>query len=347
MSTPQKKQDLWAAYQSLPPKLRFVVQACALVGEPAQEATLVSCLFPPPTSQSWPTATEKNLLAALTELAEKNLLKNGCTCRKEILELVAHDARKYPYFPALATAIKLAWPTPTPEENPAPEFLWRRALRDLRLSLLTTDETGYNHNLLRLLELQEEFPDRFPENPLLTLCGNPFDPPWFAGLPLHVELYALHQIFLDGLLHLAEITLPLEYLEDKRFLKSLPAKNREPFSYLLTSHLLIRGQTRAASAWLSTSQQQGVPLGVRGWQQFLAGETPLAIRCYEEDLAKIRKANQNEQAYFTGVEGLFFLMALLKNGDYTTHQQVRDIIRNIEEIQPHNLFLPVYTLLMA
>ncbi len=347
MSPPQKKQDLWAAYQSLPPKLRFVVQACALTGEPTQEATLVSCLFPPPTSQSWPTATEKNLLAALTELAEKNLLKNGCTCRKEILELVAHDARKHPYFPALATAIKLAWPTPPPEETRAPEFLWRRALRNLRLSLLTTDETGYNHNLLRLLELQEEFPDRFPENPLLTLCGNPFDPPWFAGLPLHVQLYALHQIFLDGLLHLAEITLPLEYLQDKRFLKSLPAKNREPFSYLLTSHLLIRGQTRAASSWLSTSQQQGVPLGVRGWQQFLAGETPLAILYYEEDLTKIRKANQNEQAYFTGIEGLFFLMALLKNGDYTTHQQVRDIIRNIEEIQPHNLFLPTYTLLLA
>ncbi|MCX5864227.1 MAG: DEAD/DEAH box helicase, partial [Deltaproteobacteria bacterium] len=348
MSTPQKKHErLWGAYQSLPRKSRFALQACALAGEPVREAALISCLFPPAATQVWPTAREENLLVALTELAEKNLLHNDCTCREEILEIVAHDARRQAYFPALAAAIKQAWPNPAPEENPEPDSLWRRSLRDLRLSLLAADETGYNHNLLCLLELQEEFPDRFPENPLLTLCNKPFDPLWFAGLPLHVQLYALHQIFLDGLLLLTEITLPLEYLQTKRFLKGLPAKNREPFSYLLTSHLLIRGQTEAAAAWLSSSQQQGAPLGVPGWQRFLAGETTAAILCYEEDLAKIKKANQNEQAYFTGVEGLFFLMALLKNGDYTTHQQVRDIVKNIEDIQPHNLFLPAYTLLLA
>ena len=346
MSTPHKNHGYWTAYQSLPPKLRFTLQACALTGEPVQETALIGCLFPPPLNRTWPTATQKNLLAALTELTEKNLLKNDCACRKEILEIVAHDARRQPYFPALDAAIKQAWPNPAPEDTD-PDSLWRRTLRDLRLSLLAADETGYNHNLLRLLDLQEKFPDRFPENPLLTLCNKPFDPPWFAGLPLHVQLYALHQIFLDGLLHLTEISLPLEYLQDKRFLKGLPAKNREPFSYLLTSHLLIRGQTRGASAWLRTNQQQGVPLGVQGWQRFLAGETTSAILCYEEDLAKIRKANQNQQAYFTGIEGLFFLMALLKNGDYTTHQQVRDIVQDIEEIQPHNLFLPAYMLLLA
>ena len=348
MSSSQKKHGLWTEYKSLPPKTRFVLQACAMTGEPVREADLIACLFPPPAAgQAWPTATEKNLLAALAELTEKNLLKNGCACRTEILELVAHDARKQPYSPALAGAIKQAWPRQATGEDPEPESLWRRTLRDLRLSLLAADETGYNHDLLRLLELQEEFPDRFPENPLLTLCNRPFDPPWFAGLPLHVQLYALHQIFLEGLLLLTEIILPLEYLQNKRFFKGLPAKNREAFSYLLTSHLLIRGQTQAASAWLSGSRQPRAPLGVRGWQQFLAGETTSAVHHYEEDLAKIKKANQNEQAYFTGIEGLFYLMALLRSGDYTTHQQVRDIVQNIEEIQPHNLFLPAYTLLLA
>ncbi|MFA6284204.1 MAG: hypothetical protein WC633_08695, partial [Desulfurivibrionaceae bacterium] len=318
-----------------------------MAGEPVREAALISCLFPPAASQVWPTATEKKLLAALAELTKKNLLEDGCLCRREILEPVAHDARQQPYFQALAGAIKQAWPTLPPEETPEPDCLWRRSLRDLRLALLAGDETGYNHNLLRLLELQDTFPGHFPENPLVTLCGAPFDPPWFAGLPLHVQLYALHQIFLDGLLQLTEITLPLEYLQDKRFLKSLPAKNREPFSYLLTSHLLIQGQTQAASAWLAGSQQQGPPLGVLGWLRFLAGETASAIHCYEDDLAKIRKANQNDRAYFTGVEGLFYLMALLKSGEYTTHQQIRNIIQNIEEIQPHNLFLPAYTLLLS
>jgi len=349
MSTPQKKHErLWDAYQSLPRKSRFALQACALAGEPIREATLISCLFPPAATQVWPTAKEENLRIALAELAEKNLLQDGCACcREEILEIVAHDARRQPYFSALAATIKQAWPIPTPEENPAPESLWLRSLRNLRLSLLASDDTGYNHNLLRLLELQEEFPDRFPENPLVSLCNTPFDPPWFGELPLHVQLYALHQIFLGGLLLLTEITPPLEYLQDKRFLKGLPAKNREPFSYLLTSHLLIRGQTQAVSAWLTDRQQQGAPLGVLGWQRFLAGETTSAILCYEEDLAKIRQANQNRQAYFTGVEGLFYLMALLKNGDYTTHQQLRDIVQDIEDIQPHNPFLPAYALLLA
>ena len=347
MSIPQKKQGPWAAYQSLPPHPRFALQACALTGEPVREAALLSCLFAPASRPAWPTPTEESFLAALAVLTEKNLLENGCACRKEILETVAHDARRQPYFTALAAAVKQAWPAPAPEETPDPDCLWSRSLRDLRLALLAEDETGYNHNLLRLLELQEEFAGRFPENPLVTLCGNPFDPPWFAGLPLHVQLYALHQIFLGGLLHLTEITLPLEYLQDKHFLKALPAKNREPFSYLLTSHLLIRGQTRAVSAWLAGNPQQTPPLGVLGWLRFLAGETTAAIHCYGEDLAKIKKVNQNTQAYFTGVEGLFFLMALLKNGDYTAHQQIRNIIQDIEEVQPHNPFLPAYTLLLA
>jgi len=349
ISYPKKRDDLWAAYQSLPPKFRFAMQAFALIGEPAQEDALVSALFRPAIIiPAWPTATKEHLLAAISELTEKNLLKNSCACREEILELVAHDARRQKYFPALAAAIKQAWPTSLPKnENDAPESLWCRFLRDLRLSLLAANETAYSHNLLRLLDLQEEFPDRFPENPLLTLCNKPFDPPWFAGLPLHIQLYALHQIFLDGLLNLTEITLPMEYLQDTHFHKGLSTKNREPFSYLLTSHLLIRGQTKAASVWLSGSLQQKVPLGVRGWQKFLAGETSAAILFYEEDLTKIKNANQNERAYFTGIEGLFYLMALLKNGDYSTHQQVRDIIKGIEEIQPHNPFLPAYTLLLA
>lgn len=347
MSLPQKKHDPRAVYPSLSRQGRFVLQACALAGEPIREAALSACLFPPATNPRWPIATEKHLLAALTELAEKNLLEDGCACRQEILEPVAHDARRQPYFAPLAAAIKQAWPTPLPEENPEPDFCWRRSLRDLRLALLSEDETGYNHNLLRLLELQEEFPDRFPANPLVALCGAPFDPPWFAGLPLHVQLYALHQIFLNGLLLLTEIIPPLEYLQAKRFLKGLPAKNREPFNYLLISHLLIRGQIRTASAWMANSQPQAPPLGVLGWQRFLAGETSSAILCYEEDLAKIRQANQNEQAYFTGVEGLFYLMALLKNGDYSTHQQIRRIIQDLEEIQPHNPFLPAYIVLLA
>ncbi|OGR00987.1 MAG: hypothetical protein A2505_04075 [Deltaproteobacteria bacterium RIFOXYD12_FULL_55_16] len=347
MNIPPRNHGLWATYQSLSSKARFVLQACALAGEPIREAALGSCLFPPAVSQTWPMTTEKKLLATLAELREKNLLENGCACRKEILEIVSHDAQRQPYFSVLAAAIKQAWPNPAPEENPEPDCLWRRTLRDLRLALLTKDETGYNLNLLRLLELQAEFPRRFPTNPLVTLCGNPFDQPWFAKLPLHIQLYALHQIFLNGLLHLTEITLPLAYLQDKRFLKSLPAKSREPFTYLLTSHLLIQGQIRTVSAWLSGSQQQEPPLGVQGWLRFLAGETAAAILCYEEDLRKIRKANQNEQAYFTGVEGVLFLIALLTKGDYTLHQQVRNIIKDIEEIQPYNLFLPAYLLLLA
>ena len=347
MNTPAKKQASWTAYQSLSAKTRFALQVCALAGEPVREAALVSCLFPPAANQRWPTATAENFLTALNELTKNNLLQDDCACREEILEPVAHEARRQPYFSALAAAIKLAWPTPAPEENPEPESLWRRAMRDLRLSLLSADETEYNHNLLCLLELQEEFPSLFSKNPLVTLCGNPFDPLWFAGLPLPVQLYALHQLFLDGLLHLTEITLPLEYLQDKRFLKSLPAKNREPFSYLLISHLLIRGQARASAAWLNGRQQQRPPLGVLGWLQFLAGETTSAIHCYEDDLTKIRKTNQSEQAYFTGIEGLFYLVALLKKGDYPSQQKVRDIIQDIEDIQPHNLFLPAYTLLLA
>jgi len=331
----------------LPPLQGLVLQACALLGEPLDREDLLAFLLLPELRQAASRATRPELESALESLLAKKLLDQKLLVAQDLQEAAAREAMDQKFFPALAAACQRAFPAPEMSDNPEPELLWRRAVRDLRLALFLFDETAYTQNLLRLLDLQARFPRRFPENPMVRLCGQPFSAPWFKRLPLHIQFYALNQIFMASMRNLEGAILPISYLEDAEFLAPLSPEERASFAYLLVSELFLRGEFERAKACLSGPHAPGSPLGLHGWQHFSAGDTALAIASYEEDLALIRKGNQNEQAYFTGIEGFFYLLALLRDGSYARHGAIRKAVADVEALQPHNPFLPAYTLLLA
>ncbi|MGV1099356.1 DEAD/DEAH box helicase [Thiovibrio sp. JS02] len=331
----------------LPPLSRLVLHACALIGEPQSRDALLAFLLRPEMREAIRPAQKADLEESLNRLLADDFLRKDLLVPPALQEVVARQAMEQAYFLPLVAACKKAFPALGPDENTDLDALWQRTIRDLRLALYLLDETAYTRNLLRLLEMQEQFPRRFPENPMLRLCGLPFAAPWFKRLPLHIQFYALNQIFINGLLQLGEPRLPTAYLEDKEFLASLPAGQRDPFYYLLISELLLRGDDALASAHLDALAASGSPLGLRGWREFMAGNNRQAIESYETDLAQIRKGNQNEQAYFTGIEGFFYLLALLKDGSYLRHAAIKKAVADVEALQPHNPFLPAYALLLA
>jgi len=332
---------------TLPPVPRFVLHACALIDQALDISALASFLLRPEVQCGSSPMNAEELQAALALLKEKKFLDDGFTCNPQQQESIARHALEREYFLPLSSAIREFLPAPRPDTDSAPELLWRRSRRDLRLALLCLDETAYSDNLLILLGLQERYPGRFPENPMVRLCGVPFDPHWFKRLPPHIQFYALSQIFMASLLQLGDVRLPVEYLQSSDFLAMLPRENRAPFSYLLISELLLCGELARATSLLAEAENSSSPLGLAGWSKFLAGDTEAAIACYERDLARIRQNNQNEKAFFTGIEGLFYPLALLKAGSYANHEIIKKIVADLEEIQPHNVFLPAYTLLLA
>lgn len=348
VSKPQQTQATLPEIRlALAPVPRFVLHACALIDEAVAEPVLAACLLGPELKSLGPACAAAEIRSTLADLAGQGLIDENNRCPGPVREIAGRQAAGCPYFSALAAAIRRELPTPCPEIKTGIDIIWSRATRDLRIALYGGDETAYSACLLRLLELKEQFPRRFPENPLVRICGEPFAPDWFASLPPHVRLYSLHQIFMTGLLRLQGPFLPLEHLAGKKFASTLPRENRAPFTYLLVSELLLRGETGRAAAILAGARQAEQLLGLRGWLEFLADDTAVAIDLYEKDLALIRKGNENKRAYFTGIEGLFYPLALLRDGCYSRHAIIREILSDLEEIQPHNPFLPAYTLLVA
>jgi len=348
MSKPRQTTEVLPEYLlSLTSLSRFVLHACALIDEEVGEPVLASCLLAPELEPVAPPCAGPEIPAVLQELAGRGLVDKSNRCTGMIREIAGRDAAGHGYFPTLFNVIKRELPTPCPETKTGIDTIWSRATRDLRVAMYTGDETAYSANLLRLLELKEQFPRRFPQNPLVQICGMPFAPGWFSSLPPHVRLYSLHQTFMASLLRLQGPFLPLEYLESREFAATLPARNRAPFTYLLLSELLLRGETGRAGALLAETPRQEQLLGLHAWQDFLAENTAKSIARYEKDLALIRKGNENSRAYFTGIEGLFYPLALLRDGCYSRHPLIKKILRDLEEMQPHNPFLPAYTLLVA
>ncbi|HIJ79318.1 MAG: DEAD/DEAH box helicase [Desulfobulbaceae bacterium] len=327
---------------------KIIVQTCALAAEPLQERQLVAFLQALPlTAINSQKINPETIRSSVAELINLNLLDQLYQCHADLLEQAARDSAANAMVSALAPLIIAELPSYKKTSTKAVEHIWRRTLRDLRLALFTDNDSAYNQSLLLLLNLQEKFPRRFPENPLVAICNNPFTKSWFATLPLHVQLYALHQIFTASLQQMTSATLAVEFLADRKFLASLPSANSSSFYYLLINQLLLRGEITKARQFLAEAATNHTPLGLKGWLSFLTGDNSRALQYFEDDVAEIRKINRNPKAYFTGIEGLFYLLALLKEGNYAFHDTIRFIVTSIEEIQPHNLFLSSYSLLLA
>jgi hypothetical protein len=107
---------------------------------------------------------------------------------------------------------------------------------------------------------------------------------------------------------------------------------------------MLRGRFEEAGKTLSGCSESH---GLRGWLSFIRGDRPGSLPLFAEDLARIRKINNNPEAYFTGLEGLFYLLALLNENRFAHYETCRGIITSIQKIQPHNIFIRSYTLLLA
>ncbi|WP_242055398.1 hypothetical protein [Nostoc flagelliforme] len=85
---------------------------------------------------------------------------------------------------------------------------------------------------------------------------------------------------------------------------------------ILTEQLLLQGCTQEAQENLErVSNEYQNNAGVFwGWLSFLRGENEQAIKYYTDALKAIKKATGKRQIYFNTIGGLFFILALLKDG---------------------------------
>lgn len=217
-------------------------------------------------------------------------------------------------------------------------------LREIRFAIYSHDIENFHKNLLAFFENQKE---KTHKNPIIQICNTPFDPEWFEKLPYQIQFYALHEILKDSLLNLDPIGNQLSYLQNKKLYKNLPREARPSFYYLLISYLLLCGDITLAKKHIKKAKDEIVSFGLTGWCNFILGNNQDAINNFEIDLKQLRDANKDKNAYFTGFEGLIYVLALLKTDDFSCFETIKKFISSIQSIQPHNIFLPSYTLLLA
>jgi tetratricopeptide (TPR) repeat protein len=85
---------------------------------------------------------------------------------------------------------------------------------------------------------------------------------------------------------------------------------------ILTEQLLLQGCTQEAQESLErvSNEYQNNAAIFWGWLSFLRGENEQAIKYYKDALKAIKKATGKRQIYFNTIGGLFFILALLKDG---------------------------------
>ena len=191
-------------------------------------------------------------------------------------------------------------------------------------------------------EQRASFPD-----PLLELCTNPFEPEHFSRLPPQARLYALQEIFRTNIPRLIILKPQVDFLSREAAATDSSPEIHQPFLYLLIVALLLQGKTEQAAALYTRHPQQLTTCGLEGWLLFRARDYAAAVDSFSADLAHLRQREKNPAAYFTGYEGLIFLLTLLADDNHRHLQRLKTILDQLEKIQPHNNLLPTYRIFRA
>lgn len=223
----------------------------------------------------------------------------------------------------------------------APEL--KRITTQLRQAMREKDVEAFHAGLLAYFDL----PKPPVPNPVATICTTPFDPEWFGTLPPQMQLYAVSEIWKEHLLTLKPLAPLRDYLCHPALLQRMPAEARPSFLYFRLATLLIDGDWNRAGKEIARTGSTLDSLGIRGWHALAKGDLPAALTAFGNDLAQIRHLNNDPHAYFTGLEGLLALLALLQEDNFAHLQRIAAIIGDLEAIQPHNRFLPAYRVLAS
>jgi hypothetical protein len=142
----------------------------------------------------------------------------------------------------------------------------------------------------------------------------------FCTLSTDLQIFTLTDIF-----HHAQILL---VADDEALAYALGAI-RDPFRTerpAYSSQYAVanwRSPTKASFWW---NGENNPALRAEGWMQFLQGKSDSAIASFEADLKELRRNAGKRNAYFGGLEGLFFILALLQSEETGAFKKIDDLL---------------------
>lgn len=277
----------------------------------------------------------------LKKLADQGVILKtpaGCSCREDVGLWVVRDLVKKGEFNALAASVQKV----VLSENPSYAHKLLRSfnlgLRDLQCLVYRGEGRLSVDGYLRAL--MGAYPVEYKRrHPLIWLFNRPFDAEAMDAAPEQTRFSLVTTLVNEAQFLLEPAEAAMSYLSDRL---SLPAM--KPYLYRHCHALMFAGhlqKAREAAALLSDGPFYWQRLLVEGWIACVTGDAGAALAAFQEAERVNRKMNKNNSAILTGYPGLFYLLALLKEGGGANKAQGAKIIRVAAKSKEYNPAKPL------
>jgi tetratricopeptide (TPR) repeat protein len=185
-------------------------------------------------------------------------------------------------------------------------------LREVRIGI-------YGHDIQYIeQQFEDYYKYGFPSDKItlgevfLNVCNNPFNPKWFRTLPSQLFDSALASIVQNASLSLFPADDAFALMQEG----CTEAECPDLLRFLLTEQCLLRGKLQAAQESLQqiSPQFRDSSAAYLGWLNVLLGNYEEAIQNFTIALQALKKLTGKRKVYFDDAAGLFFVLALLKQG---------------------------------
>lgn len=308
-------------YRKQPLLEQKIVQLCSVIYEPFTITSLVNCLE---RASIYDDKSKLFVSKTLTPYIDKLIAdgsvvqeqKLGYRCHPLLMEIATRDAVKSGDFPLFASSVALGQPIRVLWEDGPRNFQNDfQFIREVRIGLYSQDlnfinkqvedyqKFGFRENKLSLEEV------------LLEICNNPFDGEWFSSLPENLYDHCIWIVLNHSLLNFVPANEAFATFQEECF-KSSGLHNSERLRLLLTEQLLLRGCIQEAQETLESLPEDYLynTSPYWGWLCFLQGDNSKAIAHFIKGLGQLKKAAGKRQVYFQTTGGLFYILALIKEG---------------------------------
>jgi len=316
----QVRSQLVKVYRSLPPLEQVMVQLFSVIYEPVSRALLINCWNhlgePEKGGKHFSAPSIKPYIDRLIEL--NVLVQHGNTgpqCNPLLAEVATRDAVKANRFERLVQAVQKGFPVPRRwKDGPISFGTDRQLIREIRVGVYRKDVAFIHKQLEDYYKYTYQKDKLSIDDIYQQICNNPFDPEWFRTLPPDLYNGALVSILNYSMLSLTPANAALSLLEED---VAKAGKQSSVLQFVvLIEHLLLRGRVQEAQQALERLPEQHHNQFASLWGQlyFLQGDDATAIAQYTIALQALKKGTGKRKIYFQAMSGLFFLLALLKNG---------------------------------
>ncbi|BAZ09640.1 SNF2-related protein [Calothrix sp. NIES-4071] len=318
----RKRVQLRVVYEELPSIEKQIVQLFSIVYEPVSKKQFFNCF-----SKIGAENENYALDTYIDGLVRAELLvKNGelIRCHELLVEIVTRDAVLSGKFEVFVNSVELGIPIRNYEKY-GPRFFSNDAqlIREVRIGIYRRDLSFVNQQFTDYEQSRQIKNKISKQQVLYQVCNNPFDAKWIQALPQELYESCLHVILFDSALKLSAADEAFNLIKDECFTQGEHCSDF--LRLILVEQLLLRGRLLEAQQCLESISKlfQDEIYVYWGWLSFLRDDVDEAIQYYHNAL-KLNKGKGRSKTYFNNLSGLFFILALIKEGSRHSLEEALD-----------------------